>query len=94
MLFHDDVPTGARTGSSIAARDTGDRSGVFAAVGSTSWQYDFLFIALGGSYLAGWLMWIMSRIGRRREGDLVADAMRPYQRRTGADDQSTDQPTP
>jgi len=51
VLMHDPVPAHAHIGQTIPARDTGDRSGVFAATGSTEWQTVVAAIAMGGAYL-------------------------------------------
>lgn len=79
VLMHDNPKAGAPVGATIPARDTGDRTGVFAASGSTDWYYELILLVLAGGYLIGWFLWLVWRLVRRRsrpsEVDLVRGAI-------------------
>jgi len=58
----DAVPAGARAGDHVRARDTGNRSFVFAESGSFDWWKDILGLGLATVYLLGWgagILWLI-----------------------------------
>lgn len=80
VLMHDNPKAGALVGATMPARDTGDRTGVFAVSGSTDWYYEVIVLVMSGGYLVGWFLWLGWRLVRRRprrpsEVDLVKRAI-------------------
>jgi len=67
-MMHDNIANGRAVGDRVRARDTGDRTGVFAETGSDSWTYDAGFMLLGGGYLLCWAGWLEYARRRRRAG--------------------------
>src|SRR5690242_2958223 len=65
-MMHDSIANGRAVGDRVRARDTGDRTGVFAETGSDSWTYDAGFMLLGGGYLLCWAGWLEYARRRRR----------------------------
>jgi len=65
VTMRDDVPAGTRAGDQLRARDTGDRTYVFAESGSFGWSYPLYGMALSGAYLLGWGFFVVL-IGRWR----------------------------
>jgi hypothetical protein len=72
VLMHDGVARSARVGDEIRARDTGDRTGVFALTGSTGWMDNAAILGVSIGYLIGWALWLIRPIRwprrRRRRG--------------------------
>jgi len=54
VMMSDHVPADARVGDQLRARDTGNRSFVFAASGSFDWWGSLVMAALAVLYLLGW----------------------------------------
>ncbi|MBO0867039.1 MAG: hypothetical protein J2P15_00600 [Micromonosporaceae bacterium] len=62
VLMQDYPPGGAKVGDDIRARDTGDRSGVFAETGSRAWLFMAFLAVLSGGYLIGSTVWVARRL--------------------------------
>jgi hypothetical protein len=54
VMMRDEVAADARVGDKVRARDTGNRSWVFAEYGSSDWSQDIPGLVLATVYLLGW----------------------------------------
>jgi hypothetical protein len=62
-----DVPAGARVNDQVRARDTGDRTCVFAGSGSFRWLGSAIGVVVCLGYLAGWGAWMVIMVRWRRD---------------------------
>jgi hypothetical protein len=66
VIMRDDVPAGTRVGDQVRARDTGDRTYVFAESGSSNGWGSAVAVVVGLGYLAGWGVWMVIMVRWRR----------------------------